>query len=214
MTGKFITLEGIDGAGKSSHLAFIAGCIEKLGCVVHTTREPGGTPLGEKLRTLLLNEKMHGDTEALLMFASRREQLAETIEPLLKSSTWVVCDRYTDSTYAYQCGGRGLPEARVATLEQWVHGHLQPDLTLLFDAPLEVARDRLAKSTAHPDKFEREQSEFFAKVRAAYLQRAAQFPARIKVIDSARSLAEIQAELAGHIAKLAASHPASRPASP
>ncbi len=195
MAGKFITLEGIDGAGKSSHLAFIAGCIEGLGHAVHATREPGGTPLGEKLRSLLLNEKMHGDTEALLMFASRREQLNATIEPLLEKGTWVVCDRYTDSTYAYQCGGRGLPEARVAILEQWVHGHLQPDITLLFDAPLEVARARLEKGTANPDKFEREHSEFFARVRKAYLQRAAQFPERIKVIDSARSHADIQAEL-------------------
>lgn len=204
MAGKFITLEGIDGAGKSTHLAFVTGCIEKLGVEVCTTREPGGTPLGEKLRALLLNEKMHGDTEALLMFASRREQLLETIEPLLQNGTWVVCDRYTDSTYAYQCGGRGLPEARVATLEQWVHGHLQPDVTFLFDAPLEVARDRLAKGTTHPDRFEREQNEFFAKVRGAYLRRAAQFPARIKVIDSARSLGEIQADLAANIAKLVA----------
>ena len=204
MSGKFITLEGIDGAGKSSHLSFIAATIEKMGHAVHTTREPGGTPLGEKIRTLLLNEKMHGDTEALLMFASRREQLLEIIEPLLKKGTWVVCDRYTDSTYAYQCGGRGLPEARVATLEKWVHGHLQPDMTFLFDAPLEVARERLEKSTANPDRFEREQNEFFANVRGAYLQRAAQFPARIKVIDSARRLAEIETELAAHIESVAA----------
>jgi dTMP kinase len=204
MSGKFITLEGIDGAGKSSHLTFIATAIENMGHAVHTTREPGGTPLGEKIRALLLNEKMHGDTEALLMFASRREQLLETIEPMLKKGTWVVCDRYTDSTYAYQCGGRGLPEGRVAALEQWVHGHLQPDLTLLFDAPLEVARERLEKSTTHPDKFEREQGGFFAKVRDAYLRRAARFPARIKVINSARSLADIQAEIAAHLATLAA----------
>lgn len=202
MAGKFITLEGIDGAGKSSHLKFIADHVESLGHETVTTREPGGTPLGEKLRTLLLNEKMHGDTEVLLMFASRREQLLETIVPLLQSGTWVVCDRYTDSTYAYQCGGRGLPEARVATLEEWVHGNLQPDLTFLFDAPLDVARERLERSTDHPDKFEREQNEFFAKVRGAYLQRAARFPARIKVIDSARSIAEIQAELAAYLASL------------
>ena len=199
MTGKFITLEGIDGAGKSSHLTFIAGCIEKLGKDVCTTREPGGTPLGEQLRTMLLNEKMHDDTETLLMFASRREQLLETIAPQLKKGVWVVCDRYTDSTYAYQCGGRGVSEQRVAILEQWVHGELQPDLTFLFDAPLDVARERLEKSTSQPDKFEREEREFFAKVREAYLQRAAQFPARIKVINSARSLVEIQAELATYI---------------
>ena len=211
MAGKFITLEGIDGAGKSSHLTFIASCIAKLGYAVHTTREPGGTPLGEKLRTLLLNEKMHSDTEALLMFASRREQLLETIEPVLLKGAWVVCDRYTDSTYAYQCGGRGLPEARVATLEKWVHAGLQPDLTFLFDAPLEVARDRLAKGTVNPDKFEREQSEFFANVRLAYLQRAEQFPERIKVINSARSLVEIQSELAAYIGNLVASHATPQP---
>ncbi|MBL0122360.1 MAG: dTMP kinase [Betaproteobacteria bacterium] len=203
MAGKFITLEGIDGAGKSSHLKFIADHIETLGHATHTTREPGGTPLGEKLRTLLLNEKMHGDTEALLMFASRREQLLEVIAPLLQKGTWVVCDRFTDSTYAYQCGGRGLSEVRVATLEEWVHGDLQPDLTFLFDAPLDVARERLEKGTAHPDKFEREQNEFFANVRGAYLQRAARFPGRIKVVDSARGLVEIQAELASYLALLA-----------
>jgi dTMP kinase len=204
MAGKFITLEGIDGAGKSSHLTFIAGCVTRLGHPVHTTREPGGTPLGEKLRRLLLDEKMQGDTEALLMFASRREQLLECIEPRLREGAWVVCDRFTDSTYAYQCGGRGLAEARVAALEQWVHGGLQPDLTLLFDAPLEIARERLEKGTAHPDKFEREQGEFFANVRGAYLRRAAQFPGRIKVINSARSLGEIQTELAALVTALAA----------
>lgn len=197
--GKFITLEGIDGAGKSSHLAFIAEHIRRRGHEVLTTREPGGTPLGEKLRTMLLNDKMHADTEVLLMFASRREQLLETIEPHLARGGWVVCDRFTDSTYAYQCGGRGLPEVRVRTLEDWVHGHLQPDLTFLFDAPLDVARARLDKSTANPDKFEREQGAFFARVRDAYVARARTFPERIKIIDSARSLAAIQAELAAHL---------------
>lgn len=195
MSGKFITLEGIDGAGKSSHMGFIAGHIGQLGHEVLTTREPGGTPVGEKLREMLLHDKMHGETEALLMFASRREQLLAAIEPTLRKGAWVVCDRYTDSTYAYQCGGRGLSESRVAALEAWVHGHLQPDLTFLFDAPLDVARSRLDRNTAAPDKFEREQNDFFARVRAAYLKRAAEYPARIKVIDSARSLTDIQAEL-------------------
>ena len=202
MPGKFITLEGIDGAGKSSHMAFIADTIRARNTEVFTTREPGGTPLGEVLRTLLLNETMHADTEVLLMFASRREQLISTIEPALARGAYVVCDRYTDSTYAYQCGGRGLPESRVATLEQWVHGHLQPDLTFLFDAPLAVARERLDQNTDTPDKFEREQEAFFTRVRAAYLQRAAQFPARIKVINSARALVEIQMELGRHLASL------------
>jgi len=196
MRGKFITLEGIDGAGKSSHTTFIADCIQAQGFEVVTTREPGGTALGETLRTLLLNEKMHPDTEALLMFASRREQLADIIEPALAAGKWIICDRFTDSTYAYQCGGRGLSAGRIAILEQWVHGHLQPDLTFLFDAPVAIARERLDKNTAAPDKFEREQNDFFVHVRAAYLQRAAEFPARIKVINSARPIADIRAELA------------------
>ena len=196
MPGKFITLEGIDGAGKSSHLAFIAERIQARGIEVISTREPGGTDLGERIRTIVLNEKMHGDTETLLMFASRTEQLAEIIEPALARNAWVLCDRFTDSTFAYQCGGRGLSETRIAAMEQWVHGHLQPDLTLLFDAPLEVARERLNQGAAAPDKFEREQSDFFFNVRAAYIKRAAQFPHRIKVINSARSVADIRAELA------------------
>ncbi len=196
MAGKFITLEGIDGAGKSSHLAFLAERIGARGIEVVTTREPGGTALGERLRSIVLNEKMHGDTETLLMFASRTEQLAEIILPALKRDAWVLCDRFTDSTFAYQCGGRGLPETRIVAMEQWVHGALQPDLTFLFDAPLDVARERLDRGTSAPDKFEREQREFFFNVRAAYLKRASQFPHRIKVINSARSLGEIRAELA------------------
>ena len=202
MRGKFLTLEGIDGAGKSSHTMFMADCIRSRGLEVVTTREPGGTKLGETLRTMLLNEKMHADTEALLMFASRREQLAEIIEPALASGAWIICDRFTDSTYAYQCGGRGLSAERTAILEQWVHGHLQPDMTFLFDAPLAVARERLDKNTTEPDKFEREQNDFFAKVREAYLQRAAEFPARIKVINSAQPMASIQAELAALLESL------------
>ncbi|MCY7386763.1 MAG: dTMP kinase [Burkholderiales bacterium] len=195
MAGRFITLEGIDGAGKSSHSSFIADRIMARGFEVITTREPGGTALGEKLRSIVLNEKMHGDTETLLMFASRTEQLADVILPALANGVWVLCDRFTDSTFAYQCGGRGLSESRIATMETWVHGHLQPDLTLLFDAPLEVARERLNSGTNAPDKFEREQGEFFSDVRAAYLKRAAQFPHRIKLIDSARTLENIRTEL-------------------
>ena len=202
MPGKFITLEGIDGAGKSSHLTFIAECITARGVEVVSTREPGGTPLGEMLRGIVLNEKMHIDTETLLMFASRTEQLAEVITPALARGAWVLCDRFTDSTFAYQCGGRGLAEARIAAMEAWVHGHLQPDLTLLFDAPLDVARARLVKGTAEPDKFEREQTDFFFNVRAAYLKRAGEFPGRIKVVNSARSLADIRAELASLIDSL------------
>ena len=202
MAGRFITLEGIDGAGKSSHLDFIAERIKTRGIEVVSTREPGGTAFGERIRTIVLNEKMHGDTETLLMFASRTEQLAEVIMPALARGAWVLCDRFTDSTFAYQCGGRGLSESRIATMEEWVHGNLQPDLTLLFDAPLEVARERLNVAKTSPDKFEREQSDFFSRVRAAYLERAAQFPHRIKVINSARGLVDIRICLASLIDSL------------
>ena len=195
MKGKFITLEGIDGAGKSSHLIFIAEQLRARNIDVITTREPGGTPLGEALRGIVLNEPMHPETEALLVFASRREHLAKVIEPALERGVWVISDRFTDSTYAYQCGGRGLSDNRAAILEDWVHGHLQPNITFLFDAPLAVARERLESGTLELDKFEREQNEFFGRVQSAYLKRASEFPARIKVIDSARTLDEIRAEL-------------------
>lgn len=202
MAGKFITLEGIDGAGKSSHIEFVASHIRATGHDVLTTREPGGTALGESLRTLLLHEKMQSDTEVLLMFASRREQLATVIEPALRAGQWVICDRFTDSTYAYQCGGRGLDPTRVAAIEQWVHGHIQPDVTFLFDAPINVARERLNKGTISPDKFEREQDAFFTRVREAYLARAKAFPARIKLVDSSKTLADIRAALTGFLDNL------------
>jgi dTMP kinase len=202
MRGKFITFEGIDGAGKSSHGAFVADFLRGRGINVVATREPGGTPLGETIRNLVLTEKMHGDTEALLVFASRREHVAAVIEPALADSAWVVCDRFTDSTYAYQCGGRGLDPQRIAPIERFVHGHLQPDLTLLFDAPIAVARERLERGTVKPDKFEREQADFFARVRLAYLNRAVEFAERIKVIDSAQSIRTIRAELVQHLEQL------------
>ncbi|MCA3084476.1 MAG: dTMP kinase, partial [Rhodocyclaceae bacterium] len=148
------------------------------------------------------NEKMHGDTEALLVFASRREHLAELIEPALARGEWVVCDRFTDSTYAYQCGGRGLDPSRVAPLEQFVHGHRQPDLTLLFDAPINVARERLDRATPDPDKFEREQGEFFTRVRQVYLERAAQFPQRIVIIDASQTIEMIRERLCDHLKRL------------
>jgi dTMP kinase len=195
MSGRFITFEGIDGAGKSSHVAFVAEYLRSHGIAVVTTREPGGTPLGETIRSIVLNEAMHPDTEALLVFASRREHMAAVIEPALLANSWVVCDRFTDSTYAYQCGGRGLDAARVAPLEAFVHGHRQPDLTLLFDAPVAVARERLDRGTVNQDKFEREQGEFFTRVRNAYLARAKQFPERIKVIDSSQSITDIRATI-------------------
>lgn len=200
-TSKFITFEGIDGAGKSTHIAFVAECLKRHGITVISSREPGGTPLGESLRQLLLQEKMHLETEALLMFAARREHLDKVIEPALARGDWVISDRFTDASFAYQGGGRKLPLAKLNTLEQWVHPHLQPDLTLLFDVPLDVARARL-DATRSLDKFEQEQEDFFRDTRAEYLRRAAEFPSRFRVIDSTRPIAEIQKDLNHLISEL------------
>jgi dTMP kinase len=192
--GKFITFEGIDGAGKSTHLAHVADLLAALGKTVVVTREPGGTGLGERLRELLLHETMHIETEALLMFAARREHLAQVIEPALARGDWVISDRFTDATFAYQGGGRKLDLQKLAALEQWVHPHLQPDLTFLFDVPLEVARARLDASR-ELDKFEQEKADFFAATRAEYLRRAREFPARFRVIDSTRPMGDVRKEL-------------------
>lgn len=192
--GKFITFEGIDGAGKSTHLSYVAELLKAKGKNVIVTREPGGTPLGEKLRELLLHEKMHLETEALLMFAARREHLAQVIEPALARGDWVISDRFTDASFAYQGGGRKLALSKLEALEHWVHPDLQPDLTLLFDVPLGVARDRL-DAAREPDKFEREKADFFEATRNEYLRRAAAFPQRFRVIDSTRPIPEIQKEL-------------------
>lgn len=199
--GKFITFEGIDGAGKSTHLTFVAGLIRARGKQVVVTREPGGTPLGEKLREVLLHEKMHLETEALLMFASRREHLAQVIEPALERGDWVISDRFTDATFAYQGGGRKLSRQKLEVLERWVHPDLQPDLTLLFDVPLDVARARLDASR-EPDKFEREKADFFEATRQEYLRRAAEFPERFRLIDSTRSIDDIHVELENIISSL------------
>ncbi|SMP48169.1 dTMP kinase [Noviherbaspirillum suwonense] len=188
--GKFITFEGIDGAGKSTHISFVASLLHDRGHTVLTTREPGGTPLGEKLRALLLHEKMHLETEALLMFAARREHLAQVIEPALKRGDWVISDRFTDATFAYQGGGRKLDRRKLEALERWVHPDLQPDLTLLFDVPLEVARSRLEKSR-DLDRFEQEQAAFFAATQAEYLRRASEFPERFRVIDSSKPISDV-----------------------
>lgn len=192
--GKFITFEGIDGAGKSTHLTRFAELLAARGRTVITTREPGGTPLGEKLRELLLHETMHLETEALLMFGARREHLAQIIEPALGRGDWVISDRFTDATFAYQGGGRKLDKQKLAALEQWVHPHLQPDLTLLFDVPLEVARSRLDASR-ELDRFEQEKADFFAATRAEYLRRASEFPERFRIIDSTRPFSEVHDEL-------------------
>jgi dTMP kinase len=192
--GKFITFEGIDGAGKSTHISFVAGLLHDRGHTVITTREPGGTPLGEQLRTLLLHEKMHLETEALLMFAARREHLAQVIEPALARGDWVISDRFTDATFAYQGGGRQLALDKLEALEQWVHPHLQPDLTLLFDVPLDVARARLDR-TRDLDRFEQEKATFFAATQAEYRRRAEQFSGRFRIIDSSMSISEVNQRL-------------------
>jgi len=199
--GKFISFEGIDGAGKSTHIAFVAEWLAAHGKTVVSSREPGGTGVGEKLRNLLLHEKMHLETEALLMFASRREHIAQVIEPALARGNWVISDRFTDASFAYQGGGRGLDRAKMEALEQWVHPKLQPELTLLFDVPLEVARARL-DATRTLDKFEQEQTDFFEACRREYLRRAAQFPNRIVVIDSTQSIDAIRAQLADILKKM------------
>ncbi len=192
MKGKFITFEGIDGAGKSSHVEWLAEMLRQRGKTVRVTREPGGTPLGEALRTLLLTQAMHLETETLLMFAARREHLAQVIEPALERGEWVVCDRFSDATYAYQGGGRGLDRNKLHILENWVHGHLQPDLTLLFDLPLEVARERIALATRDLDRFEQERADFHQRVRQAYLERAAVQGARIQIINADQPLSDIR----------------------
>lgn len=200
--GKFITLEGIDGAGKSTHMSFIAERLRAMDQQVVVTREPGGTPLGEMLRDLVLSQKMHTETETLIMFASRREHIDKVIVPALEKGIWVLSDRFTDATFAYQGGGRGIALNRLQVLENWVQSGLQPDLTLLFDVPLEISRERLSHNMSL-DRFEQEKQDFFARVRAAYLDRAAAHPQRIRVINGSRSIAEIQAELAPLLEKLA-----------
>ncbi|WP_439671625.1 dTMP kinase [Cupriavidus necator] len=203
MRGKFITFEGIDGAGKSTHIDWVADRLRARSDIagVVTTREPGGTSLGEDLRQILLHRKMHLETEALLMFAARREHIAEVIAPALERGKWVISDRFTDATFAYQGGGRGLATERLEVLENWVQGGLQPDLTLLFDVPLETASERLAGARA-PDRFESESRAFFQRTRDEYLRRAAQSPQRFRVIDATRSIADIRDELEKIIATI------------
>lgn len=202
MRGKFITLEGIDGAGKSTHHAWLVDYLKSQGRDVVATREPGGTGLGEKLRDLLLAEPMHLETEALLMFAARREHLDKLIQPALEAGKWVVSDRFTDASYAYQGGGRGLARERIQVLERWVQAGFQPDITVVFDLPVEVACERLAKTGNAPDRFEQETREFFDRVRKAYLRRAVAEPDRIKVVDSRNSITDIQNILEEYVANI------------
>jgi len=191
-SAKFIVVEGLEGAGKSSAIALIRDFIEKhTGHAPVCTREPGGTLLGEELREILLHRDMHVETESLLMFAARAEHLQQVILPALQRDAIVVSDRFTDASYAYQCGARGLPLHKMQQLEQWVQGELQPDITLLFDVPVEVSLQRLAGART-PDKFEAQGAEFFARLRAQYLARAVEFPQRFRVIDAHRSLEEVK----------------------
>jgi dTMP kinase len=194
-TGKFISLEGIDGAGKSTHLNPIAEWVRARGHEVLVTREPGGTPLGESLRQLLLHQSMDPDTEALVMFAARREHVLKVIAPALQRGAWVISDRYTDASFAYQGGGRGVSPEHLSYLESWVEGGVRPHLTLLFDLDPIEARKRVLKSTPHPDRFEREQDAFFNHVRAAYLARAAAEPRRFHILDSSQTPETIFAQV-------------------
>jgi dTMP kinase len=200
--GRFITLEGLDGAGKSTHLVWLVATLRARGHAVVQTREPGGTPLGEKLRALLLADPMHLETEALLMFAARREHIAQVIEPALARGDWVVCDRFTDASFAYQGGGRGLAREKLAVLEDWVQAGLQPDMTLMFDVSTEVARGRVTGMGRQLDRFEREQAEFFERVRNAYLARAEASKGRIRIIDASQPIDKIKIRLEEIIATI------------
>ena len=183
MKGKFITFEGVDGAGKSTHIDEVISFLESQKIAVKRTREPGGTKLGEKLRELLLHDEMDPETETLLMFAARRQHIAEVIKPALDEGVFVVSDRFTDATYAYQYGGKQVAYSKIQTLEAWVHPDLKADLTLLFDLPVEISIDRLKKNRT-PDKFEKESEAFFNRLRNVYLDLARQHPNRYKIINA------------------------------
>jgi dTMP kinase len=198
--GAFITLEGGEGVGKSTNLEFVATSLRELGLDVITTREPGGTPLGERVRSWILegdHGRLSAEVEALLMFAARAHHLTQVIRPALAAGQWVVCDRFTDATFAYQGGGRGASRTLLNSLRAEIHGGLEPDLTLLLDAPLDVGATRMAARTL--DHFEREQRPFFERVRTAYLGLAAEEPDRIKIVDAARPLAAVQQQIAAQL---------------
>ncbi len=196
--GKLVTLEGVDGAGKSTHIPFIADRLRRGGREVLVTREPGGTPFAEKLRALLLAQPMEPIAETLLMFAARAEHVSHVIRPALEDGTWVLCDRFTDATVAYQGAGKGVPLDLIRRLAEAAHPGLAPDRTLVFDCPYEVTRERLARTGKALDRFEREEREFFERVRAAYLAAAASEPDRIRVIDGSAGLKEVKAKLEEH----------------
>jgi dTMP kinase len=195
MRGKFITFEGVDGAGKSTHVEWFANELRLAGHAVLVTREPGGSPLAEKLRELVLHEPMDAVTETLIVFAARDDHLKKHILPSLNAGTWVVCDRFTDSSVAYQGGGKGVEPSLIEALRQVVHPNLMPDCTLVFDCPYEISRERMSKSGRALDRFEREGQAFFQRVRAAYLSTANAEPGRVKVIDSTKTPEEIREHL-------------------
>jgi dTMP kinase len=196
MRGRFVTLEGLDGAGKSTQLAGLSALLERHGIAHRVTREPGGTALGEALRGLLLDsqQQYHPETEALLMFAARREHIDKLIAPTLAEGTWVLCDRFTDASFAYQAGGSGVAWSKIEQLERWVQGTLQPDLTLYFDVSPEVGRAR-AGAIKTPDRYEQERADFQERTRAAYLRRAKEHGERICIIDANGGVPEIQAKI-------------------
>lgn len=195
MRGMFITLEGVDGAGKSSFLPWIEQRLRASGKDVLLTREPGGTPIGEQLRNLLLQTPSTSVTEVLLMFAARKEHIEQVIAPGLAAGRWVLCDRFTDATYAYQGAGRGIDLEHISALERWIQGDLQPDLTILFDLPVEVARARSAAARS-PDRFEAERLDFFARVREGYLRRARGYPDRFRIVDASQPMDAVKDQLA------------------
>jgi dTMP kinase len=190
--GRFITLEGVDGAGKSTHVAWIAERLRARGHAVLVTREPGGTPLSERLRELVLTEPMDPIAETMLLFAARADHVQRVIDPALRAGTWVLCDRFTDATFAYQGGGKGVAAELIAHLAQVSHDGLLPDRTLVFDCPYEVSRERLKQTGRLPDRFERENREFFERVRQEYLGLARSNPERIRVVDASRPVDDIK----------------------
>jgi len=195
--GRFITVEGTEGAGKSTQMNAMRAFLETKGIAVLMTREPGGTPLGEAIRALLLNPDYHGmsvDTELLLVFAARAEHLKNVIQPALERGQWVLSDRFTDATFAYQGGGRGMPAVRIAVLEEWVQGGLRPDLTLLFDLPIKIGMARIA-ARGRPDRFEREELAFFERIRTTYLQRAEAEPGRFRCIDATQTVDRVSSSV-------------------
>ncbi len=205
MTGKFISIEGIEGAGKSTQIQFIKGYLEEFNQDVVITREPGGTPVAEEIRELLLTPRKDGmgdDTELLLMFAARAEHIKQVIQPALSKGKWVVCDRFVDATFAYQGGGRGINEQRIAELSDWTLAGLKTDLTLLFDLPVELGQQRVNQRLLEKDRFEQEKTDFFEKIRQCYLIRAEHEPERIQVVDASKSIKDIQQQVSVFLNKL------------